>query len=205
MPGTRAGDVFTKSCSAQAKPQCLDRAGWIRAVDDGVTIRADWAKIADRFHDIRFADAGQRNDVVHVDEVLPPLTVALLKVEAANRTTISIVIDTGLARGCTSLVSVHCNGSFCAFHGRLCNLIWVRHVHELTGREWFGFLNTQLGETPMPAPFIHEATSILEFSPSPLNHVVPVWLRASIRQNVIASGSPLLRTQAEMPRQRLVC
>ena len=83
-------------------------------MDDGVAVGADRSQIRDRVDLIPLTNAGQRSQVVDMDEILSNLPVDLTKVEAADDAPCTVVGDALLSCLRIALIGVDYHLSNCA-------------------------------------------------------------------------------------------
>jgi hypothetical protein len=79
-------------------------------MQNGVTIRADRAKVIDRIDLIFFSQAGKFTQMVNMNYLFAQLTVQFRHIEAARRTIETMMSDAGRPRRPIPLVSVDGNG-----------------------------------------------------------------------------------------------
>ena len=97
-------------------------------MDDGVAVWADRAKISHRVKFVVCADAGERDDMMDMDEASECFPVRFEETEPADNTRGTIVGNAGVAGTAVTFVSVHKDPIDTPFMERLVtpDLLWKR-------------------------------------------------------------------------------
>ena len=76
---------------------------WIFLMKHRMTIWADWSEVFDWVDLILFADRGDRDQMMYMDEATTKLAVGRLKGEPADEAACSVMLDAGLSCGLVAL------------------------------------------------------------------------------------------------------
>ena len=98
-------------------------------MDDGVTIRTNWAEVGYRIYLIHRTGVGQRDEMMDVNEVLHSFAISLPEVHVANGAALAVMRNAFLARPGVSLEAVHHYRSAPALGIKLVGRFFIK-LHE---------------------------------------------------------------------------